>query len=42
MKLVKTRLRNRITDNNLARLVCIAIEGAELTAVRFYFSVVGL
>ena len=35
MKLVKTRLRNRITDDNLARLMHIAIEGPELTVVDF-------
>ena len=35
MKLVKTRLRNRIMDDNLARLMRIAIEGAELTVVDF-------
>ena len=35
MKLVKTRLQNRITDDNLARLMRIAIEGPELTAVDF-------
>ena len=35
MKLVKTRLRNRITDDNLARLMRIAIEGPELTVVDF-------
>ena len=35
MKLVKTRLRNRITDDNLARLMRIAIEGPELTAIDF-------
>ena len=33
MKLVKTRLRNRISDNNLAKLMRIAIEGPELTSV---------
>ena len=35
IKLVKKRLRNRITDDNLARLMCIAIEGPELTAIDF-------
>ena len=35
MKLVKTRLRNRITDDNLARFMRIAIEGPELTAIDF-------
>ena len=35
MKLVKTRFRNRITDDNLARLMRIAIEGPELTAIDF-------
>ena len=35
MKLVKTRFRNRITDDNVARLMRIAIEGPELTVVDF-------
>ena len=33
MKFVKTRLRNRLSDINLARLMCIVIEGPELTSV---------
>lgn len=33
MKLVKTRLRNRITDSNLPKLMRIAIEGPELTTI---------
>ena len=35
MKLVKTRLRNRISDDNLSRLLRIAIEGPELSSVDF-------
>ena len=35
MKLVKTRLRSRINDINLARLMRIAIEGPELSIVDF-------
>ena len=35
MKLIKTRLRNRLSDVNLARLMRIAIEGPELTSVNF-------
>ena len=35
MKLVKKRLQNRITDDNLARLMYIAIKGPELTVVDF-------
>ena len=35
MKLVKTRLRNRVSDINLARLMRIAIEGPELTDIDF-------
>ena len=34
-KLIKTRLRNRLSDVNLARLMRIAIEGPELTSVNF-------
>ena len=30
MKIVKTRLRNRLSDCNLARLMKIAVEGPEL------------
>ena len=33
MKFVKTRLRNRLSDINLARLMRILIEGPELTSV---------
>ena len=33
MKFVKTRLRNRLSDINLARLMHIVIEGPELTSV---------
>ena len=33
MKLIKTRLRNRISDSNLPRLMRIAIEGTELSQV---------
>ena len=32
-KFVKTRLRNRLSDINLARLMNIVIEGPELTSV---------
>lgn len=35
MKQIKTRLRNRISDENLPRLMRIAIEGPELTEVDF-------
>ena len=35
MKLVKTPLRSRINDINLARLMQIAIEGPELSIVDF-------
>ena len=35
MKLVKTRLRNRVSDINLARLMRIAIEGPDLTAMKY-------
>ena len=35
MKLVKTRLRNRLNDSNLARLMRIAVEGPELLLVDF-------
>ena len=35
MKLVETRLRNRISDINLARLMRIAIEGPELSCIDF-------
>ena len=33
MKLVKTCLRNRVSDINLARLMRIAIEWPDLTAI---------
>ncbi len=35
MKLIKTRLRSRISDANLARLMRITIEGPELTSIDF-------
>ena len=35
MKLTKTRLRNRLSDINLCRLVRIAVEGPELNEVNF-------
>ena len=35
MKLVKTRLRSKIIDSNLASLMRIAIEGPELCSVSF-------
>ena len=35
MKLVKTRLRNRLSDSNLSRLMRIAIEGPELSSADF-------
>lgn len=35
MKQIKTRLRNRFNDANLPRLMRIAIEGPELSAVNF-------
>ena len=35
MKLIKTRLRSRISDHNLARLMRIAFEGPELSVVDF-------
>ena len=35
MKLVKTRLRNRLSDSNLSRLMRFAIEGPELSSVDF-------
>ena len=34
-KLVKTRLRRRISDSNLAKLMRIAIEAPDLTTVDF-------
>ena len=33
MKFVQTRLRNRLSDINLARLMRIVIEGPKLTSV---------
>ena len=33
MKFVKTRLRNRLSDINLARLMRIVIEGPDLTSL---------
>ena len=36
MKMIKTRLRNRLSDENLARLMRIAIEGPEPEFVDFY------
>ncbi len=35
MKLIKSQLRNSITDHNLSRLMRIAIDGPELLAVNF-------
>ena len=35
MKLTKTRLRNRLSDINLCRLMRIAVEGPELNEVNF-------
>ena len=35
MKMIKTRLRNRLSDVNLARLMRIAIEGPELSTIDF-------
>ena len=35
MKMIKTRLRNRLSDCNLSRLMLIAIEGPELKEVNF-------
>ena len=35
MKLIKTRLRNRLSDINLSRLMKIAVEGPELSCVPF-------
>ena len=34
--LIKNRLRSRISDINLGRLMCIAIEGPQLTEVNFH------
>ena len=35
IKLVKTRLRSRISDSNLVKLMNIAIEGPELSSIDF-------
>ena len=35
MKMIKTRLRNRLSDENLAQLMRIAIEGPEPEFVDF-------
>ena len=35
MKMIKTRLRNRLNDSNLTRLMRIGIEGPELNSVNF-------
>ena len=35
MKMIKTRLRNRLSDDNLQHLMCVAIEGPELKDVDF-------
>ena len=35
MKMIKTRLRNRLSDDNLARLMRIAIEGPDPEHVDF-------
>ena len=35
MKIIKTRLRNRLNDTNLKRLMRIAIEGSEMKLVDF-------
>ena len=35
MKMVKTRLRNRISDVNLPKLMRIAIEGPDLSIIDF-------
>ena len=35
MKMIKTRLRNRLADCNFSRLMRIAIEGPELQLVNF-------
>ena len=35
MKLIKTRLQSRLTEQNLARLMRIAIEGPELNEINF-------
>ena len=35
MKLIKTRLRNRLSDSNLEHLIKIAIEGPSISSVDF-------
>ena len=35
MKMIKTRLRNRLTDVTLAQLMRTAIEGSDRTSVNF-------
>ncbi len=35
MKMIKTRLRNRLSDENLTHLMRIAIEGSDLSEVNF-------
>ena len=41
MKLIKTRLRSRLSDSNLEHLMKISIEGPPLTDVDlFYFNLV--
>ncbi len=35
MKMIKTRLRNRLSDENLTHLMRIAIEGLNLSEVNF-------
>ncbi len=35
MKMIKTRLRNRLSDENLTHLMRIAIEGPDLSEVNF-------
>ncbi len=35
MKMIKTRLRNRLFDENLTHLMRIAIEGPDLSEVNF-------
>ena len=35
MKMIKTRLRNRLSDDNLQHLMRVAIEGPELKDVDF-------
>ena len=35
MKLIKTRLRNRLSDSNLEHLMKIAIEGPSITSMKY-------